>query len=268
MAKQTIWANTIVHNEENFIWFAIMSVIDWVDKMLVWDTGSTDKTVEIIEEIIKIKPRKIEFKEVGPVDKFEFTKMRQAQLSKSRCDWILILDGDEIWWEDSIEKLTYEINTKSEKLDGLVVPMIVPVGDIFHIQEELAGRYKIHNKKGHINLRAINRRIPGLHVDWPYGREGYFDADNKPVQNREGMVFLDAPYLHVTHLKRSTKARNYNKFKHELGEALPKDFQYPEVLYASYPNVISNPWKKLSGIEFAVSKAITPFKIIKRKLFK
>ena len=53
MAKQTIWANTIVHNEENFIWFAIMSVIDWVDKMLVWDTGSTDKTVEIIEEIIK-----------------------------------------------------------------------------------------------------------------------------------------------------------------------------------------------------------------------
>ena len=82
------------------------------------------------------------------------------------------------------------------------------------------------------------------------------------------MVFLDAPYLHVTHLKRSTKARNYNKFKHELGEALPKDFQYPEVLYASYPNVISNPWKKLSGIEFAVSKAITPFKIIKRKLFK
>ena len=46
-----IWVNTIVHNEENFIWFAVMSVIDYVDKVLIYDTGSTDKTVEIIKEI-------------------------------------------------------------------------------------------------------------------------------------------------------------------------------------------------------------------------
>ena len=48
-----IWANTVVHNEENFIWFAIMSVVDYVDKVLVYDTGSTDQTVSIIKEIKK-----------------------------------------------------------------------------------------------------------------------------------------------------------------------------------------------------------------------
>ena len=87
----TIWANTIVNNEENFIWFAIMSVLDYVDKILVWDTGSTDKTVEVIKTI---NSNKLKFKEVGKVDPMEFTKMRQKMLEESKCDWILILDGD------------------------------------------------------------------------------------------------------------------------------------------------------------------------------
>ena len=100
-----IWANTIVHNEENFIWFAVMSIVDHVEKVVIYDTGSNDKTVQIIEKIKMLKKNKIIFREVGPVDKDQFTKMRQAMLNESKCDWILILDGDEIWWEDSIKKV-------------------------------------------------------------------------------------------------------------------------------------------------------------------
>ena len=98
-----IWANTIVNNEENFIWFAIMSVVDYVDKVLVWDSGSTDNTVAIIKEIQKIKKDRIIFREVGEVKGEDFAKARQAMLEQSRCDWILILDGDEIWWKGSIK---------------------------------------------------------------------------------------------------------------------------------------------------------------------
>lgn len=260
-----IWANTIVNNEENFIWFAVMSVLDFVDKVLIWDTGSTDRTVEIINRIKKIKGKKIEFKEVGTVDSKGFTKLRQAQLEASNCDWILILDGDEIWWDKSIKKVIQKINKEGSEIDGIVVPMIVPVGDIYHIQQEAAGKYKLLGRQGHYSLRAINRKIPGLYVDWPYGKEGYFDKDNTLIQEREGMIFLDAPYLHVTHLKRSASERMQNKFKHELDSEIPEGFKYPEVLYKDFPEIIPSPWNKISGTSAIKAKILTPLRKFKRK---
>lgn len=258
-----IWANCIVHNEENFIWFALMSVVDYVDKILVWDTGSTDKTVEIIK---KIKGNKLKFKEVGPVDKYEFTKMRQAMLDESKCDWVLILDGDEIWWDNSIKKIIKKINMDGNKIEGIAVPMIVPVGDIYHLQDEEAGQYQLLGRKGHLSLRAISRKIPGLHAAWPYGKESYFDGDNRLVQERKNIIFSDTPYLHVTHLKRSGLKRKSDKFKYELGAQVSEDFKFPEVLYEEYPSFIQSPWNKIAGFEKIKSQLFTPLRKLKRRL--
>lgn len=263
---KTIWANTIVNNEENFIWFAVMSVIDYVDKVLIYDTGSTDKTVEIIGGIRKIKGDKIDFQEVGSVDKFEFPKIRHQMLDQSDCDWILILDGDEIWWEKSIKKLADKIKKFGDKIDGIVVPMVVPVGDIFHIQEEEAGEYQIKGKKGHLSLKAFSKKIPGLHVGWPYGKEGFFDKDNRLIQEREKIIFLDTPFLHVTHLKRSSSKRPYEKFKYELGEHVDEGFKFPEVLYEQFPKFLPSPWVKISGMKEMFAKTLTPLRKIKRRL--
>lgn len=260
-----IWANTIVNNEENFIWFALMSIIDYVDKILVWDSGSTDKTVEIIKEVAKIKGDKIDFKQVGSVDKNEFTKMRKKMLERSHSDWILLLDGDEIWWDESIQKVVNMINRK-DKVEGIVVPMIVPVGDIYHLQEEKAGRYQLLGRKGHLNLRAFSKSIPGLHVDFPYGRESFFDEDNRPIQDRPGMVFLNTPYLHVTHLKRSSVKRKYNKYKFELGSKIPTTFQYPEILHKPRPKIVPSPWLKISGLNLFKAQILTPFRKMKRRM--
>lgn len=260
-----IFANSIVNNEENFIWFSIMSVVDFVDKILIWDTGSTDKTVEIIKEVVKTKGKKIEFKEIGSVDKFKFTKMRQKMLEESDCDFILILDGDEIWWEESIKKLRKTVDEKGSEIEGIVVPMKVPVGDIYHLQEERAGRYKLLGRAGHISLKAINRNIPGLHVDLPYGREGYFDKNNQPIQEKEKIVFLDAPFLHVTHLQRSPR-NSHHKFKYELGLKCSSDFSLPEVFYKRSSQKIKSPFTKRSKLYEFIAFFAMPYLNIKRGL--
>ena len=262
----TIWANTIVHNEENFIWFAVSSVIDFVDKVLIYDSGSTDETVKIIDELKKKYGSKISFREVGEVTGKEFPKLRQQMLEESESDWILILDGDEIWWKDSIKKVASEIKKQRKEIKGIVVPMVVPVGDIYHIQEEKAGRYNLLGKKGHFSLRVMSRKIPGLHVDWPYGKESYFDENNNLIQERKDIIFLDAPYLHATHLKRSSRKRSSNKFKYELGKEAPDNFKFPEVLNESYPEIISSPWIKISGTSLIRAKLLTPIRRIKRRL--
>lgn len=261
-----IWANTIVHNEENFIWFAIMSVIDFVDKVLVYDTGSTDKTVEIIKEIQKLKKGKIHLVEAGPVSVDGFPKLRQRMLEESKCDWILVLDGDEIWWRNSLIKVIAKIEQEGNRIEGIVIPMMVPVGDIYHLQEEKAGQYNLLGRKGHFSLRFINKKIPGLHVDWPYGKESYFDKDKKLIQEREKIIFLEAPYLHVTHLKRSNLKRKNNKLKHELGNLVSKQFTFPESFSLPYPKAIPSPWKKRSGLYWIKSLPLTPLRKIKRRL--
>lgn len=262
-----IWVNTIVNNEENFIWFAVMSVIDYIDRILIWDTGSTDKTVDIISEIKKAKRGKIDFRQVGPVDRLQFTNMRQAMLEESKCDWILILDGDEIWWEDSIKKLISEINKKGNKIEAIVVPMKVPVGDIYHIQDETAGKYHIMGKTGHISLKAFSKKIPNLHVDLPYGKEGFFDKNGKLLQDRKKVVFINAPFLHVTHLKRSTKKRKVEKFKYELGNKADEGFKFPEVFYSNFPTLVSSPWERIKGKDLIISKLLNPLRLINRRTF-
>lgn len=50
--KNTITAHVMVKNEEFFIFEAIRSVIEHVDKMIIFDTGSTDGTVRKISEAV------------------------------------------------------------------------------------------------------------------------------------------------------------------------------------------------------------------------
>lgn len=260
-----IWGNCIINNEENFVWFAVSSVIEYLDKILIWDTGSSDKTVKIIEELKKKYPDKIRFKEVGPVSAAAYTKIRQQMLNQSDCDWLFILDGDEIWFEDSIKKLIEEIKNNSQ-IQALVVPFYNAVGDIYHYQEESAGRYQLLGKKGHLTIKAISRQIPGLHWNLPYPHEGLFNKNNQSVQNAGSLKFTNAPFLHTSLLERSDFKKT-KKTKLEIGKKFPEDFSFPEVFSKPYPQFINSPFKKMSGSDLILAGILTPLKKIKRHVF-
>lgn len=85
----------IVKNEEGKLGRCLESVKDIVDEIIIIDTGSTDKTKEIAKKYgCKIYDYKWEN---------DFSKARNFSISKSTCDWNLILDADE-WLLDDEKK--------------------------------------------------------------------------------------------------------------------------------------------------------------------
>jgi len=91
--KTNLTVHCVVKNEERWIWFALKSILDIADKILVYDTGSSDRTVDIIKTI---KSKKIFFEEKGEVDAKGLAQFRREQLIRTKKEWFLILDGDEI----------------------------------------------------------------------------------------------------------------------------------------------------------------------------
>ena len=85
--KRTLSLCVIVKNEEGFIAQCLNSVKDFVDEIIVVDTGSEDRTVEIAKEYeakIFVHPW------VG-----DFSVARNHCIDHAASDWILVLDADE-----------------------------------------------------------------------------------------------------------------------------------------------------------------------------
>ena len=271
-----IWAHSLVKNEERYLWYAIESVINHVEKVMLWDTGSTDKTREIARELVKKYPDKISFKEVGEVSPEKFTEIRRQMLTESKADWLLLVDGDEVWWEDSIRELTGFINEHGVNYESIISPNFNIIGDIYHYQEESAGRYQIDERRGHINIRATSLKIPELHFDKPHGSLGLFDGDGKLIQERDRKkrIFINAPYVHFTNMIRSSGRekdllvpKRKIKLKYEIGNSFSKDFYYPEVFFEDHPSVIESPWVRMNEAFKFRACLETPLRKIKRRIW-
>lgn len=271
-----IWAHTMFKNSEKWLWYSVTSVIDHVDKILLWDTGSTDDSWVIAMALKNKYPNKISLKQYGQVTVETFKDCRQEMLDQTDADWFLVVDDDEIWWEESIALVIQKINDfskdKKNKIESIVVPTINLIGDIYHKQPNSAGKYRFGKKVGHFNLRAVKRNIPGLHSAGNHGVWGWADINNKQIQDRGTFKLVDAPYLHASFLSRSVNQssivnvpKRAKKVKYELGQCLPLDFYYPESLFKERPIYLHSVWQPMNTL-FKVKAAIeTPFKIIKRR---
>lgn len=275
MKKVKIVAHCLAQNEGRFIWYAINSALPFVDKMMVWDMSSMDGSDEIIKSI---KSDKIEFKKVPPGTPEGLTKERQKMLEETPNEytWVMILDGDEVWPEKSIRAVTDFARIHPE-YESIVVRTNNLVGDIYHRLPESSGRYHLAGRAGHLALRLMNAKlIEGLYVSRPHGTQGFFDGDDRLVQDRDQkkIKFIDTAYHHATHLPRSLERvgdavvpKRLMKLKYELGETIPVD-QIPEVFFAkNKPEIVPDVTAPATILFWLKAGLLTIPRRIKRILF-
>ncbi|MFA6490633.1 MAG: glycosyltransferase [Candidatus Magasanikbacteria bacterium] len=185
-----VTAHCIIKNEEDFVGYAIRSIINFVDLVIVFDTGSTDKTVQIVQNLMREYPNKILFEEKGLCNKKRHTELRQEMLNKTITDWFMILDGDEVWTNQGMEEALGLV--KGGKVDYIQSNFYECVGDIFHT----------HRKPGYKTVRFFKSE----NIKWQgdYGGDLVVSkVSNHPVDIAKTAVLLTNKFWHLTHLRRS-----------------------------------------------------------------
>jgi glycosyltransferase involved in cell wall biosynthesis len=96
----TLSALIICKDEEDRILPCLESLKGFADEIIAFDSGSTDKTVEIVRQYTD----KVWVTEDWPGDGFQ----KQRALDKATCDWCIIIDADE-WLDDDMKSSIKEI---------------------------------------------------------------------------------------------------------------------------------------------------------------
>ena len=143
-----ISACVITKNEEKNIvnWLKCMKVL--ADEMVVVDTGSEDRTVEIAKESGAL---------IYKVDwKNDFSYAKNYAIDRATGDWIVFLDADEYFTEASIDKVKCEIEKgDKEKIDAIICKIVNINAD--DNNRYMSSFYNLRIFKNNENLRYENK---------------------------------------------------------------------------------------------------------------
>lgn len=178
----------IVKNEENYLAECLASVKDWVNEIVVVDTGSTDKTVEIAQDY----GAKVSYFEwIG-----DFAAARNASIERATNPWILQLDADEEmiqstlgWFEETypwLDKDGYYVtlnNLRDASSDEILLSH--KLVRFYRNHPEIRYRFKIHENiiitTGHIGQSEAEILHKG------YGK----DVNNEVKSQRNLQILLE-----------------------------------------------------------------------------
>ncbi|VAW51124.1 hypothetical protein MNBD_GAMMA05-992 [hydrothermal vent metagenome] len=125
---RTLSALIVAMNEEDRILPCLESLKGFADEIIVFDSGSTDATVDIVKRYTD----KIWITETWPGDGFQ----KQLALEQATCDWVLIIDADE-YLDDDMKTSITEILSR-DKIEEVAFKL--PWGNIILSEQMRHGR--------------------------------------------------------------------------------------------------------------------------------
>lgn len=128
----TISSHTLVKNGQPFIGGVLDQVAQFVDTCKVTLSSHSDmKTVEDVVALARVYPEKFTIFFENVDNPGELTQQRQKMIDNTKEDWILFLDDDDWWPEDSLKEMIALLD-KNEDVDAYSVNPFQLLPDLKH----------------------------------------------------------------------------------------------------------------------------------------
>lgn len=127
---------------------AILSHLYWADEIIIVDGGSTDGTIEAIENL-KLPQIKIVTRE-WPQENWswsEFAKAWNCGLQNATGDWVAAGESDHIFHQDEARRLREELQREANKGKAVVKCQKLQSGDVLHWQSKSQMYYFVYKAK-------------------------------------------------------------------------------------------------------------------------
>lgn len=241
----------IVKDEEEIIEKSLKEVKNYVDEIIIVDTGSKDRT----KEIAKSYTEKIyDFKWCN-----DFSKARNYSISLATYDWILVLDADEVVSRFNREEVDKFILNNDKKVGRIKIINFFEDNNEKRINNERVNRLfnrKYYNYEGIIHEQIVSKNKDSydtMLIDIEVDHIGYLDHVIKSTNKLDRNITLlykaleDNPlddYLYYQLGKSFYKKKNYNEAYNNFRQALEMcdDFrlEYVEDLIESFGYTLIN----------------------------
>jgi glycosyltransferase involved in cell wall biosynthesis len=196
----------IVKNEEKVIERCLSSIAHLVDEIIVVDTGSTDRTKEIVAEYTS---NIYDFEWIG-----DFSAARNFASSKATGEWILVLDADEYVDEENFKEFIREIKENNNDDSDTYTAKIL----------NFTGNF------GENLIQNFHDRIYKNNGDISYYRkihEQFKNNKNEPLKSKNSsLIIFHSGYLNQVVNEKSKNQRNKELLDKEMSNGETNAFDY------------------------------------------
>jgi len=129
----------VVKNQDDYVYYAIKSVLPYVDRMVVFVNDGNDRTYQ---EAMRAGAEV--YKKTG-----QLADLRNEAADMLNCDWVWWFDGDEVWPQESAMKVRDVVSSYDKDLDTsiLSVKLVRFVDDRFHWDGQTHAMPRIYRHK-------------------------------------------------------------------------------------------------------------------------